>query len=676
MVYWRKHLQYTIFIWEEAAMTNPYPHLFSPLTIKGVTFKNRVMAAPMTTDRTVWPDGTPTQECINGYETRARGGAGTVTVTETFIDFDRAARHDHSIDFVRDNPSVHKLESLFVLSEAIKCHGAVASVEFNHIGNVNHPATIASGRNPIGPSGYIREDGVTVEEMDEAMMNQVADQFALACASAKASGFDMAMLHGGHGWLLGQFVSPLTNRRTDAYGGSMENRARFPLMVLDRIRAACGDNFLIEYRLSGSERVPGGLEIGECCAFARLIQDRVDLIHVTSGLYHNHVQSKAFSSMFHPHGCNLDLAETIKKAVDVPVVAVGGFNSPGQIEEAIASGKCDFVAMGRQFLADPQFVNKTAQGREDEISPCLRCSCFNPLASDPDERPHAEPFECTVNPYSMRELRMQWSPPVRRQQRVLVVGGGPGGLYAALTAAERGHRVTLLEKEERLGGLLWFTEEDCHKDDLRRYKDSLITRVHRAGVEVVTGCAATADTIRDYAPDAVILAIGAEPAMPPIPGLAEHARHALYAYAHPEALGRRIVMIGGGLIGVECAMHLAEKYGCQVEVLEMLDDYARDAYLSHRQAIDLFLPERVTIRCGVACTRVESDGVRYREKDGTEHRLPADTVLYAVGMRSKKAELEELLRAHPNSRFIGDCKKPARVLQAVRDGMFAAYDIV
>ena len=657
---------------------NKYPHMFAPLTIKGTTFKNRVMAAPMTTDRTVYPGGTPTQECINGYETRARGGVSAVTVTETFVDFDRGARHDHSIDFVREKQmSVYHLEALFVLSEAIKAHGAVASVEFNHIGEVNHPATISSGRNPIGPTGFVREDGVVVEEMDEAMMHEVADEFANACAVAQANGFDMVMLHGGHGWLLGQFVSPLTNKRTDQYGGSLENRARFPLMVLDRIREVCGKNLLIEYRLSGAERVPGGLEIDEAAEFAKLIQDRVDIIHVTSGLYHNHVVSKAFSSMFHPHGCNLDLAEKIKKAVNIPVTAVGGFNSPEQIEEAIASGKCDFVALGRQMLADPQFVNKVATGREDEISPCLRCSCFNPLASDPNQRVHSEPFQCTVNPYSMRELRMQWAPPVRRAgQKVLVVGGGPGGMYAALTAAERGHDVTLMEKSDRLGGVLWYTDEDCHKADMRRFRESLALRTRRAGVKVVTGVTVTKEIIEEFQADAVILAIGADPVVPGIPGLKEHAHHALYAYSNPESIGKRVVMIGGGLIGVECSMHLADKYGCQVQVIEMLDDYCRDAYMSHRQAIDLFMPKTVSIKCGVACTEVRPDGISYKEKDGTIKSIEADTVLFAIGMRAKLGEVEELMKANANTRIIGDCKKPAKIMQAIRDGMMAAYDIV
>jgi 2,4-dienoyl-CoA reductase-like NADH-dependent reductase (Old Yellow Enzyme family)/thioredoxin reductase len=646
------------------------------MTIRGVTFKNRVMAAPMTTDRFTDHNGTPTPECINEYEARARGGVGAVTVTETFVDFDRAARHDHSLDFVSDAPSVYHLESLFVLSESIKSHGAVASVQFNHIGAVNHPRTISSGRNPIGPTGYVRDDGVTVQEMTQEDMKTVAEEFAKAAAGAKAAGFQMVMLHGGHGWLLGQFLSPLTNHRTDRFGGSLENRARFPLMVIKAVRQAVGPNFLIEYRVSGSERVKGGLELSDTVEFCKLIQDEVDLIHVTSGLYLNSVPSKAFSSMFHPHGCNLDLAEAVKKAVHVPVVAVGGFNHPQQIEDAIASGKCDFVALGRQMLADPDFVNKTAQDRVGEIAPCLRCSCFNPLAPDPTQRPHAEPFQCTVNPYSMRRVRLQIAPPVQRKQKVLVVGGGVGGMYAAITAAQRGHSVRLVEKTDRLGGLLWFTEEDCHKKDLAAYRDCLVARCASAGVKVVYNTAVNRAYIQQYAPDSVILAIGAEPAMPPIPGLAVFAHHALWAYQNPDKLGQKIVMIGSGLTGVECAMHLGEKYGRTVTVLGRSAAYAQDAYPSHREAIDLFLPDTVTIKNGVTVTEVRPHGVTYRARNGRSVEVEADTVLYAVGMCAKKAEVQELLKAHPNTRVIGDCKTPGRVLDAVRDGLFAAYDIV
>ena len=651
-----------------------YPHMFSPITIKGVTFKNRVMASPATTDRTIFPGGTPTPECIHGYETRARGGVGTVTVTESFVDDDRGARHDHSIDFYTPNKSVYHQEALFVLAESIARHGAVASAQFNHTGCVNHPSTIKDGKNPFGPSAFLRDDGVQVEEMTEQDMEDVANSFAQACLGAKLAGFQMVMLHGGHGWLLGQYVSPLTNKRTDKYGGSIENRARFPLMVIDRIREVCGDELLIEYRVSGSERVPGGLELSECIEFCKIIQDKVDIIHVTSGMYHNHVQSKAFSSIYHPHGCNLDLAEAIKKAVKIPVTAVGGFNSPEDIEEAIASGKCDFVAMGRQMLADPDFVNKAAMGKEDEIMPCLRCSCFNPLASNPDERVQAVPFECTVNPTSMRQLRLQWAPGVKTAgQKVLVVGGGPGGMYAALTAAERGHRVTLMDKGEKLGGTLWYTDHDCHKDDMRKFRDHLANRVYRAGVDVQLGVTVTRETIENFRPDAVILAIGGRPVAPRIPGLAEHAKYALNAYT--ENPGKKVVMIGGGLVGVEVSMHLGDT-GHDVEVLEMLDDYCRDALWSHKEAIKIFKPESMNIHCSTRVTEVTDKGVRAIAPDGSEVFFEADNVYYALGFRSPSEELHELMTVCPRTAIVGDCKKPARILQATRDGMFAAMDIV
>lgn len=651
-----------------------YPHMFAPMTIKGVTFKNRVMAAPMTTDRTVFPGGTPTPECIHGYEVRARGGVSAVTVTESFIDEDRSSRHDHSIDFYTPNKSVYHQEALFVLAESIARHGAVASVEFNHIGAVNHPSTIKDHKNPFGPSAYVREDGIQVDEMTEQDMHEVADHFAQACLGAKLAGFQMVMLHGGHGWLLGQYISPLTNKRKDRYGGSIENRARFPLMVLDRIHEVCGEDLLIEYRVSGAERVPGGLELSDCVEFCKLIQEKVDIIHVTSGMYHNHVESKAFSSIYHPHGCNLDLAEAIKKAVRVPVTAVGGFNSPEQIEDAIASGKCDFVAMGRQMLADPDFVNKTAMGKEDEIMPCLRCSCFNPLASDPDKRVQVVPFECTVNPTSMRQLRLRWAPGVKNGgQKVLVVGGGPGGMYAALTAAERGHRVTLMDNREKLGGTLWYTDHDCHKDDMRKFRDHLANRVYRAGVDVKLGVTVTPETIEQFGPDAVILAIGGRPVAPNIPGLREHAKYALNAYV--EAPGKKVVMIGGGLVGVEISMHLGDA-GHDVEVVEMLDDYCRDALWSHKEAIRIMKPASVNIHCSTRVTEVTEMGVKAIAPDGQDVFFEADDIYYALGFRSPSEELHALMTVCPRTAIIGDCKKPARILQATRDGMFAAMDIV
>lgn len=653
---------------------NKYENLFKPKTIRGVTFKNRVMASPVTTARIVNETGRPSSECIDSYETKAFGGVASVTCTETFVDKDRGSRHDHSIDIVSDHLSVSHLESLFILAESIKVHGAVASIQLNHVGAINHPTAIKDGKNPIAPSAYINSVGVQIEEMTVEMMEEVANNFANAAETVHSAGFEMIMLHGGHGWLLGQFISPLTNKRTDDFGGSMENRSKFPIMVIDKIRERCPE-LLIEYRLSGSERVEGGLEIAEACEFAKLIEDKVDIIHVTSGLYYNHVKSKAFSSMFHEHGCNLDLSEAIKKSVKIPVTAVGGFNSPEQIEDAIASGKCDFVALGRQLLADPNFVKKTAEGREDEIAPCLRCSCFNPLDPDKSKRPFAKPFQCTVNPYSMRELRVKWTPPTTKK-KVLVIGGGPGGMYSAITAAERGHDVTLIEKEKELGGLLWFTDYDEHKESLKRYKDSLIVRVKRAGVKVVTGVLANKDTIDEYKPDALIVAIGSTPLVFDIKGLKEYAHYALDLYKNPDILKGDIVLIGGGLIGMETAYFIADKYGNNVSVIEMQDEYAKDAYNSHKEALELFLPDNVKVYTSSKCLEVKEKSVIALDliKD-EKFEVQGDTILYALGMKANREEMLDLVSTMNNSKFIGDCKKPARVLEAVRDGMFAGLDV-
>ncbi|QIB68711.1 FAD-dependent oxidoreductase [Aminipila butyrica] len=656
-------------------MNSKYPNMFSPLKIKKTTFKNRVLAAPVTTNRVTMNNGTPTPEGIDVFETRARGGFAQITLTESFVDFEFAARHDHGINLVDPNRTVHHMESVAILTEAIKAHGALASIQFNHVGNVNHPDTCINHQNPIGPSAFLRHDGVQIDEMNEAMMKRVADNYANACGNAKALGFDMVMLHAGHGWLLSQFLSPLSNFRTDQYGGSLENRARFPIMVLDRVREEVGPDFLIELRISGDERLEGGMHLPETIEFCKLIEDRVDLIHVTSGIYHAHVETKAFSSMFDEHGCNLDLAEAIKKAVKIPVVAVGGFNSPEQIEKAIAEGKCDFVAVGRQQFADPEFVNKTLEGREDEIAPCLRCSCFNPLPPDPNARVVALPWHCAVNPWSGRELRWRQAPQPKKSRKVFVVGGGVGGLYAALTAAERGHQVILAEKKDRLGGILWFTDTDYHKESLMRYRESLIVRAKKAGVQILLRTRVTSEFLKEQKPDVVICAVGGEPWVPPIKGI-ELALPALTVYSQPERFGERIVIVGGGLIGCETGYYLAET-GKKIHILEMKGDVAVDANDSHRRALLPRMKKLLDWSCGVSVVEITKQGVSYLDREGRGGFMEADQVIYAAGMKPLNQEVESLRQCDcPKFLTVGDCVVPRQIKQAVYEGFCAAMDIV
>lgn len=654
----------------------PYPHIFTPITIKGVTFKNRVFAAPITTNRIV-DHGYPSAEGIDAFETKARGGFALVTLTESFVDDEFSARHEHGLDVHSKEMTTFHMESIMTLTEAIKAHGAVASIQINHVGAVGHPDTIKDHKNPIGPSAFVREDGVQVDEMTALMMERVADNFADTAYNCKALGFDMVMLNGGHGWLLSQFISPRSNKRTDEYGGSMENRAKFPVMVCERIRAKCGPDFLIEYRMVGAERIEGGLTNAEAVEFAKIIQDYVDIIHVTSGIYHSHVETKAFSSMFDPHGCNLDLAASIKAVVRIPVTAVGGFNRPEQVEEAIASGKCDFVAMGRQQFADPEFCNKALTGRADQIAPCLRCSCFNPLAADPDARPFPELWHCTVNPRASRELRWRQAPTPIGKRKVLVIGGGVSGMYAAITAAERGHNVTLCEKEKALGGLLWFTDVDTHKESMQGFRDSLIARCKYTGVKVMTGKAATPELIAEIAPDAVICAVGSYPWVPPIKGV-EGAVHALDLYKKPPEKGQSVIIIGGGAIGCESGYFFADEYGAKVKILEMRDDVCKDSNDSQRRAlIPRMRDVGMTWDCSVSVTEITDKGVAFKDADGKECFAEADIVAYACGNRSNDAVVRELNDGKaPWFIVTGDAKRARTVKQAVYEGFTAAMDIL
>lgn len=652
-----------------------YPHLFSPIRVGKILFKNRLCASPLTTDNCI-VDNRPSDQGIAFYGTRARGGFAQVTVGEADVDWEYANRSDAFNEISNPHPKYWHSGAFHELTMAIKEHGAVASMEINHSGAANHPMNIAGHKNPIGPTGYVRPDGVTVDAMDEAMMSEVADHFAKAAAYLKLVGFDMCMLHGGHGWLLGQFLSPYSNQRTDAYGGSRENRARFPLMVIDRVRQAVGPDFLIEYRLSGEELIEGGLTIEDTVEFAKLIEGKVDIIHVSVGIYHLHVESRTFSSMYDPHGCNVEYAAAIKRAVSTPIAVVGGINDPALAERIIAEGKADFVVLGRQALADPEFPLKALTGRADEIAPCIRCGCFDPMVPKEGEVAPPHTFQCTVNPVSSKEFRMQLEPAPRSSKKVMVIGGGPGGMYAAITAAERGHSVSLIEKSAALGGFLKFTDEDTYKDDLRRYKNSLIARLGKLPIRVELGVEATAEMIERENPEALIVAIGAQPIVPRIPGIQlPNVIYAVNTYWEPEKVGQRVAMIGGGLVGCETALHLAA-LGKSVTVVEMMSRLAADASESHRIALLAMMKTHVPSRTETKCLEIVSNGIRVLNKDGVEELIEADTVVYAVGMKAHSDQALALCKAAPRQYFmVGDCLSPRKVKQAVHEGYHAAMDI-
>ena len=421
-------------------MKRKYPHLCRPITLGNVTFRNRMFSAPMggtdiTADCTIGPGSTAF------YELRAQGGAAAVTISECMVHPETDGSHAYHLDL--HTPG--SLSSFTCTADAINRHGAVASVELSHSGQ--YAGTYLTDKDQkkglaqYGPIGGVRPDGLPVKALSREQLADIVAAYGQVAGLAKRAGFKMVMVHGGRGWLINQFLSPYFNKRGDEYGGPLENRVRLAREVLASVRAAVGAGFPIEFRLSGSELFEGGYDLAEGVEIAKLLQDNIDLLHVSAGTYQRGF-AVTHPSMFAPHGCNVYLAAAIKKQVNIPVATLGGLNDPGQMEEIIASGQADVVEMARALLADHELPRKVVENREQDIIKCLRC--FTCMA----ERAATATRRCTVNPLIGRESEGSEAPKAPRPKKVLVAGGGPGGLQAAITAARRGHQVILCESGE------------------------------------------------------------------------------------------------------------------------------------------------------------------------------------------------------------------------------------
>jgi 2,4-dienoyl-CoA reductase-like NADH-dependent reductase (Old Yellow Enzyme family)/NADPH-dependent 2,4-dienoyl-CoA reductase/sulfur reductase-like enzyme len=653
-------------------MHNKYPNLFSPLKVGTHTYKNRVIAAPIYCG-TFGTIPFLSDVFYQAFEGRSKGGCAQVTVGETPVDFEYANREPFQpIDYTDFNsPS---FQSLKKAADIIKGNGAFALIELSHCGESK--LFIPGLKNPIGPMGYKREDGIEVTAMDEAMMQSVCNNFVTSAKYMKKAGFDGVLIHAGHGWLLHQFLSSRTNSRKDGYGGSLENRAKFPIQVIKSVREAMSKDFIIEVRVSGDERIEHGMGLEETAEFCKMIEKFADIIHVSVGVYRDPILSGEFSSIFHPHGLNAEMSEAIKKAVSIPVTVVGGINSPELAEQLIAEGKCDFVALARQLTADPEFANKAASGNENDIAPCLRCyKCFpGPLEGVIDDL--SALFGCTVNPEAFYYDQKVLTSKTKGSRKVLVIGGGIAGMEAAVIAADRGHKVTLIERSDSLGGLLKFADTDAYKGDLGAFKDVMIRRINKHNIKVILGKKFTPEDISAFDADAVILAVGSSPIVPPIPGI-ENAIKALDVYDNMSKVGKNVIMVGGGLVGCEVGLHLA-KNKRNVTIIEMLDQVAPDSYRMHRLGLINEMDKMLKYRTGLKCASVKPKGITVTDKNNKEEFLSADTIVYAVGMRANKNEAEKLRSAVKGADVyeIGDCVTPAKVYDAVRQGFIAAMSIL
>lgn len=625
-------------------VTPSFPHLFSPIRINGLMLKNRIVA-------------TPTGDF---FEDKALGGPAVVIAGHAIVE---PGRSSYSSADEPDAFGKYQREETRRRVLTIQQAGGRASIEIFHGGQHARVADFARG-----PMSYTRHDGCEVRAMTPQDMDLVADLFAETSLAAKTIGFDMIFLHFGHGWLPAQFLSPRTNQRTDEYGGSLENRARFPLQILRAVRERVGPGFPIDMRISAVEWMPGSIEFEDTLAFIELAEPYLDTVQISAGVdigIEGNVHMA--TTNFEPSAPNAGWAGEVRRRVAIPVSTVGAIMSPQQAEELIASGTVDMVALGRPLIADPQWPRKAQEGRADEIVPCIRClQCYH-ISTDRWK------VGCSVNARFWNESIIPRDvPPAATRKRLVVVGGGVAGIIAAATAADRGHEVILLEQATELGGQLRWVAKERYKQDIKAYLEYLVGRINRSAVDVRLETKATVELVRELKPDGLVIAIGAEELWPRIPGINDRTVYTgTQAIDHEHDLGQRVAIVGAGSIGAEIGLELATFGDREVTMIDIGDRWAPQGNKLYREGLrqKIEAQPKLHFLLNTACQAIGDDHVAVASKDGTPGRVPADDIIVSVGMRARAEEARSFFGITPETVMIGDCNRP-RIIQ---DAVYEAY---
>ena len=644
-------------------MNMRYPHVTEPIRVAGNLYKNRIVVAPSTVHSQNSGTLYPTEDSIKFFEQRAATGAAMVYAAGVkYCDVVDDGEHANWDPFTLN----HK-NKLAHLAERIHFYGSRAGMEL--IGFFPGMYTCSDG-------GCIMGSPPIGKEVPKEVMEETKQAIAKACAALVECGFDGVLLHFGHSVPIAQFLSPLTNHRTDEYGGSTENRCRYIVEILDAIRKACGKKLTIEVRMSGSEFEPGGIDLEEGIRIGEIIQDHLDVLQVSAGMLHRRWTTWTHPCAHLPPHPNDYLAKAFKESgkIHVPVTTVGAFGTLEEAEEALADGRCDFVAIAREFIADPDMMKKALTGHEDDIVPCVKCMRCH------DSTVYGRQFGCTVNPKVGLEASIERleGRKVERSKKVAVIGGGPAGMKAAITAAERGHEVTLYEKQDKLGGTLSFSDYVEFKYALRNYKNYLAYQVRKHNVRLLLNTEATPEMI-DGQYDAVIIAVGADPLILPLPGI-ENGVTATSIYGHEDTLGKSVVIIGGGQVGCETALHLCG-LGIKTAIVEMQSKLAPDASATCRTELMVLLEDETkkgmfTELTNALCKSVAPGAVTYQDANGELQTVTGDTVVLASGMRSRSALADSFMKTSiPECVEIGDCVRARTAEQATREGFYAALNL-